>query len=91
MIHVPEQWQGPGQAAPLELMAGGDAGSVLAIIGTEDRWTPPDHVDDLVAAGAAVVRYEGADHGFAHDASRPAHRIDDAADAWRRVVEWLGA
>jgi carboxymethylenebutenolidase len=91
MIHVPEQWQGPGQGEPLDLLAAGDAGSVLAIIGTDDRWTPPDHVDDLEAAGATVVRYEGADHGFAHDASRPAHRTDDAADAWRRVVEWLGA
>ena len=91
MIHVPEQWQGPGQGEPLDLLAAGDAGSVLAIIGTDDRWTPPDHVDELEASGATVVRYEGADHGFAHDASRPAHRIDDAADAWRRVVEWLGA
>jgi carboxymethylenebutenolidase len=36
-----------------------------------------------------VVRYEGAEHGFVHDASRPAHRPDDAADAWRRVVDWM--
>jgi carboxymethylenebutenolidase len=38
-----------------------------------------------------VVRYEGADHGFAHDPSRPAHRPDDAADAWRRAVAHLSA
>jgi carboxymethylenebutenolidase len=89
MIHVPEQWQGAGQSEPLDLLSTGDAGSVLAIIGTEDRWTPPDHVDDLEAAGATVVRYEGADHGFVHDASRPAHRPGDAADAWMRVLAWL--
>ncbi|MBC8365112.1 MAG: dienelactone hydrolase family protein [Actinobacteria bacterium] len=91
MIHVPEQWQGTGQGGPLDLMSAGDAGSVLAIIGTDDRWTPPEHVADLEAAGATVVRYEGADHGFVHDASRPAHRPEDAADAWRRVVGWLSA
>jgi dienelactone hydrolase len=37
------------------------------------------------------VRYEGAEHGFVHDASRPAHRADDAADAWRRVIAFLGS
>jgi hypothetical protein len=26
-----------------------------------------------------------------HDASRPAHRADDAADAWRQVVAFLEA
>jgi len=38
-----------------------------------------------------VVSYEGAEHGFVHDASRPAHRADDAADAWRQVVSFLEA
>ncbi|MBL78255.1 MAG: hypothetical protein CL459_04725 [Acidimicrobiaceae bacterium] len=89
MIHVPDEWAGPGQGEPLGLLADGDASSVLAVIGTDDRWTPPDHVDELEAAGVSVVRYEGADHGFVHDASRPAHRADDAADAWGRVLGWL--
>ncbi|GIS98727.1 MAG: hypothetical protein CM1200mP26_04400 [Acidimicrobiales bacterium] len=89
MVHVPEAWRGPGQGEPLDALATGDPESVLAVIGTADAWTPPDHVDDLEAAGATVLRYEGADHGFVHDASRPAHRADDAADAWRRVLDWL--
>ncbi len=89
MIHVPEAWRGPGQGEPLDALAAGDPSSVLAVIGTADAWTPPDHVDALEAAGAAVLRYEGADHGFVHDASRPAHRADDAADAWSRVLDWL--
>ena len=89
MIHVPETWQGPGQGEPLDALAAGDAASVLAVIGTADAWTPPDHVDALEATGATVLRYEGADHGFVHDASRPAHRADDAADAWTRVLNWL--
>ena len=74
----------------VDAMAAGDAPSVLAVIGTDDAWTPPEHVEELEATGATVLRYVGADHGFVHDASRPAHRADDAADAWRRVVDWLG-
>ena len=70
-------------------LATGDAATGLAVIGCDDAWTPPDDVDALEAAGATVVRYEGADHGFVHDASRPAHRADDAADAWSRVLAWL--
>ena len=48
-----------------------------------DQWTPPADVEAAEAAGVTVVRYEGADHGFVHDDTRPAHRADDAADAWR--------
>ena len=89
MIHVPEAWQGPGQGEPLDGLAAGDPSSVLAVIGTADAWTPPDHVDELEAAGATVFCYEGAGHGFVHDASRPTHRADDAADAWAIVLDWL--
>ena len=88
MIRIPEQWQGPGQRQPLEFLSG-DAAPTLAIIGTADIWTPPADVDALENAGATVVRYEGAEHGFVHDPSRPAHRPDDAADAWGRVIEFL--
>jgi carboxymethylenebutenolidase len=91
MIRVPAAWQGPGQGQPLELLAAvpGSARRLLAIIGTADPYTPPADVDALEATGATVVRYEGAEHGFVHDPSRPAHRADDAADAWSRVLAWL--
>lgn len=91
MIRVPDSWRGPGQGEPLDALAVGDASSVLAVIGVEDRWTPPEDVDALAATGATVARYEGADHGFVHDPSRPAHRADAATDAWERVVGWLSA
>jgi len=91
MIRVPEAWRGPAQRDALDLLAAtpGSASKVLAIIGTNDPYTPTRDVDDLEAAGATVVRYEGAEHGFVHDASRPAHRAEDAADAWRRVAAWF--
>ncbi|HEX4819128.1 MAG TPA: dienelactone hydrolase family protein [Acidimicrobiales bacterium] len=91
MIRVPEGWRGPAQRDALDLLtdAPGSAAKVLAIIGTNDPYTPARDVDDLEAAGATVVRYDGAEHGFVHDASRPAHRADDAADAWRRVADWF--
>lgn len=89
MIRVPEQWQSPTQGPPLESVTRPGAAPVLAIIGTADPYTPADDVDALEATGATVVRYEGAQHGFVHDASRPSHRAADAADAWRRVTEFL--
>ena len=89
MIRLPEHWQGPGQGEPLELLTAGDPCPLLAIIGTEDPFTPPDDVAALEAAGAVIASYEGADHGFVHDPVRPAHRPDDAADAWARVIEFL--
>jgi carboxymethylenebutenolidase len=89
MIHLQEDWQGPGQGDPLEAVLAADATDVLAIVGTEDPYTPIPHLDELEAAGATVVRYEGAGHGFVHDASRDAHRPADAEDAWNRVTAFL--
>ena len=90
MIRLPADWQAPGADALDALLANpGTAARVLAIIGTADRFTPPEHVAELEAAGATIARYEGAEHGFVHDASRPTHRADDAADAWQRVVDWF--
>ncbi|HEY8545753.1 MAG TPA: dienelactone hydrolase family protein [Acidimicrobiales bacterium] len=91
MIRVPDMWRSDGIGEPLEALARPEACPTLAIIGTADRWTPAEDVADLEAAGVTVVRYEGADHGFVHDPDRPAHREADAADAWRRTVEFLSA
>ena len=89
MIRLPEHWKGPGQGEPLESLAAGNPCPLLAIIGTEDPFTPADDVAALETAGAEIVSYEGADHGFVHDPARPTHRPDDAADAWNRVIEFL--
>ena len=89
MIRVPEQWESPTQRQPLDAVRSPGACPVLAIIGGQDRWTPPDDVAALAATGATIVVYDEADHGFAHDASRPGHRVDDAADAWQRAIAFL--
>lgn len=89
MIKLPEAWRGDGHREPLHYLRSGGADKVLAVIGTADTWTPPADVDELAATGATVVRYEGAEHGFAHDVARPAHRADDAADAFDRARRWL--
>ena len=89
MIQVPEHWKNNDSLEPLAALNQGDAASVLAIVGSLDSWTPEDEVKLLAATGAQVVRYPEADHGFVHDASRPAHRPDDAADAWQRVAQWM--
>lgn len=89
MIRVPPQWRGAGHGEPLEALASADRCPTMAIIGVEDQFTPPEDVARLEAAGVDVVSYPGADHGFVHDPDRPAHRADDAADAWRRVVTFF--
>ncbi|MGI9597257.1 MAG: dienelactone hydrolase family protein [Acidimicrobiales bacterium] len=92
MIRLPERWYGPGQREPLQLLQHAeDPSKVLAIIGTEDHYTPPGDVEELIAAGVDVVQYEGAEHGFVHDPSRPAYRPVDAADAWARFHAHLAA
>lgn len=90
MIRVPERWRSAGQGEPLDYLRRGRAERVLAIIGTRDPYTPPADVDELRALGCNVVAYEGADHAFAHDPSRPSHRAEDAADAFARARDWLG-
>lgn len=89
MIRLPEAWSGGTDPIDEIVARAGSAERILAIIGSEDPYTPEPDVQELEAAGATVVRYEGAEHGFVHDASRPNHRADDAADAWSRVAEWL--
>ncbi|MEL7208681.1 MAG: dienelactone hydrolase family protein, partial [Actinomycetota bacterium] len=88
MIRLPGDWHGPGQGEPLDAVASADA-PVMAICGTEDPYTPPDDRSALRRAGAEVVEYPGAEHGFVHDPDRPAHRPADAAEAWERVAAFL--
>src|SRR6266508_2952750 len=76
------------------LEAAGQVCPTLAIFGDKDPWTPADDIDALRAAwrdrdDCEVVVYHDADHGFVHAPERPAHRPDDAADAWRRALEFL--
>lgn len=89
MIRLPEAWHGPAHREPLEILTAGHADRVLAILGEKDPYTPQPDIDALGATGAVCVVYPEADHGFAHDASRPSHRADDAADAFARARDWL--
>lgn len=85
MIKVPDRWKGPGQREPLQLLRHAeDPANVLAIIGTKDRYTPPADVKALRELGVQVEAFEGADHGFVHDPSRPSHDATYAAEAWAR-------
>lgn len=89
MIRVPPAWRSATQGEPLEILGRAHADRVLAIVGEQDTYTPPDDIDALEAAGVTIVRYPEAEHGFAHDPARPAHRPDDAADAFARAEAWL--
>jgi carboxymethylenebutenolidase len=93
MIRVPENWRGGGVREPLATAA--DVCPTLAIFGGADSYTPPDDIDALRdvwedRADCEIVVYPEAEHGFVHAPERPAHRPDDAADAWRRALAFLG-
>jgi carboxymethylenebutenolidase len=90
MIRPPEPWSTPGDD-PLDALARPECCPVLAILGGADHFTPPDDIAALQGVGAHVSTrvYDDAGHGFVHDASRPAHRADDAADAWRWTIDFL--
>jgi len=92
MIRPPAPWSAAGND-PLDTLARAECCPVLAILGGADHFTPPGDIADLEAVGDHVTTqvYDGAEHGFVHDASRPAHRADDAADAWRRTIDFLRA
>lgn len=94
MIRVPEHWRGPGQSEPLAHAA--DVCPTLAIFGGEDDFTPAGDIEALREQWKArpdceIVVYPGAGHGFIHAPERPAHRPDDAVDAWTRILTFLGA
>ena len=68
----------------------------LGLFGDEDASIPVDDVEQLREALRAarvdteIVRYAHAGHGF-HCDQRPDYRPDDAADAWRRALDWFVA
>jgi carboxymethylenebutenolidase len=89
IIRLPERWRGPGQGEPLDALGRPGASPVLALLGGRDAFTPAGDVEALRSAGATVVVYPDAEHGFVHDPSRPAHRPEDARDAWDRAYAFL--
>jgi len=91
MIRLPLAWRGPAQREPLADLGRAGTCPILSIIGGKDPYTPPEDVAVLGDYRRLVqtATYADAEHGFVHDPDRPAHRPDDAADAWRRVVEFL--
>jgi len=67
----------------------------LGLFGDQDASIPVDDVEALRTAlksatvPSEIIRYPDAGHGFNCD-QRPDYRADDAADAWKRALEWFG-
>jgi carboxymethylenebutenolidase len=66
----------------------------LGLFGDTDASIPVEDVETLRTAlesapvATEIVRYAAAGHGF-HCDQRPDYRPDDAADAWRRALDWF--
>lgn len=93
MVRTPEHWQGPNNIDPMSTID--EACPILAILGDHDTFLPAEDIEQLQAAlakntGSEVHVYPGAEHGFVHDPARPSHRAEDAADAWSKVLAFLG-
>ena len=89
MITVPDGWKSATQGEPLKYLKNGNTDRVLAIIGGKDHYTPPADVAELIRLTVKTEIYPDAEHAFAHDASRPAHRAQDAANAYEKTYNWL--
>jgi len=88
MVRVPDGWAGAGQGDAIDVVRTRPH-DLLALFGTDDPWCPLDEIAELEATGANVVRYEGADHGWAQDPDRENYRPVDAADGWARAERFL--
>jgi carboxymethylenebutenolidase len=68
----------------------------LGLFGDRDASIPVDDVEQLRVAlreakvDTDIVRYADAGHGF-HCDRRSDYRADDAADAWRRALDWFAS
>ena len=89
MIKIPNGWLSATQGEPLHYLQTGNVDRVLAIIGGKDHYTPQVDVAELQNHGVRTEIYSDAEHGFAHDASRPAHRAQDATNAFALARTWL--
>ena len=87
MIRLPEHWRAPGQAEPLDCLAGPER--VLAIAGELDPLIAAADLADLRAAGVRTLTFPEAGHAFAHDPSLPSYRAADATAAWQSAAAHL--
>jgi carboxymethylenebutenolidase len=78
---------------PLDLAASLKA-PVLGLYGGSDMGIPNDTVEKMQAAlkeakqPSEIVLYPDTPHGF-HADYRPSYRANEAADGWKRLVEWF--
>jgi carboxymethylenebutenolidase len=70
---------------------------ILGIFGAQDRGITPDDVHKFEASlkqlnkKIEVKIYDDAGHAFENPNNKTGYRADDAADAWKRTVEFLAA
>jgi dienelactone hydrolase len=88
MPRIPPYWRSPHQGEPLDYLRG-NTDRILAIFGEQDEFIPLADIEAVEQAGVPVVRYPEAGHAFAHDPDHPHHRAADAADAWRRALDFI--
>lgn len=94
MVRIPEMWKAPEGAETvnhdaIDSVADRGDSELMCIFGLQDPWCPIAEIDEVEAAGATVIRYPDAEHGWAQDPNRADYRPDDATDAWARAEAFL--
>ena len=92
MVRLPEHWKSAVQRDAIDTVAARAATgplNLMCIFGGGDPWCPDEQQAEVAAAGAEVLLYPDAGHGWAQDPSRPSYRPEDAADAWLRAEAFL--
>lgn len=70
---------------------------ILGIFGAQDRGITPDDVNKFAATlkelgkKVTIKEYDDAGHAFENPNNKDGYRDADAADAWKRTVEFLAA
>jgi carboxymethylenebutenolidase len=71
--------------------------AILGIFGGEDRGIPVEDVKNFEAMlkdkgkRVEIVVYPDAGHAFENPNNKPGYRADDAADAWKRTVDFFAS
>ncbi len=69
---------------------------ILGLFGGQDQGIPPDDVKkfgetlDKLGKKIDIKIYDDAGHGFENPNNKTGYRPEDAADAWKRTVDFLG-
>jgi dienelactone hydrolase len=87
-VRLPVSWERSKRTEPLEAISRLQT-SFLGVFGGKDPLISQDDIAALQNTRAQLLCFEDAGHAFAHDPSVPSYRLEEAAIAWRQVIQFI--